>query len=346
LAEENGDEHPQGDPEEEGSQRNRRVRPLFRFGRRSKRDDGPEDVQEPEAPVPEEEAGEEETPFVEASDGAEDGSKAPVRPVRVVKFVPPGPEGTPSEAPEGKQAPFVEEEGEAPFVEEGEAPFVEEGEAPFVEKEGEAPFVEEEGEAPFEIEPETPGTGEEDAGSAFVFEEQVPSPPGEAAPEGSYDDMERTRWDEPVHDTISTQEEAETGEDLQFRSEESPAHLESPESPPVDADGVAGAPPGEPKPHYHKYLKPDEDLVSRPQVRGPATSFDRDMDADAGEIDFGIDLIDPSERRKKKKTPPKKQEGAGPKKGVGGHDFDAEVDSKGMGGEVGVDYNKRRKRRL
>jgi hypothetical protein len=355
LSEENGADRP---PEEEGrEERNRRVRPLFRFGRRSRKDEVVEEEgQEPEQ-QPQETFGE--TPGGEPT-GDEDDPKGPVRPVRVVKFVPSeAGDGTSGEVPVEGDAPFVEEadapfveEAEAPFVEEAEAPFVEEAEAPFVE-EADAPFVEEdeatfveEADAPFDVGPEEPASDGEGAEAPFVFEEQPTPVHVEAPPEGSYADMERTRWEEPVHDSISTQEEAETGEDMELRSEESPSHIEADEGVPRETPEEAAPSGGEPKPHYHKYLKPDEDLISRPQARGPATGFDRDMDADAGEIDFGIDLIDPSERRKRKKTPPKKQEGAGPKKGVGGHDSDGEVDSRGMGGEVGVDYSKRRKRRL
>jgi hypothetical protein len=340
LSEENDADHPPGEPgEDEREKRTRRVRPLFRFGRKSRQEEDTEEVSPPEeGPPPEGGAPPEDTPV--------DDPQGPVRPVRVVKFVPSEGDGPDAGEEEGAdEEPFTVEE-EVPFVEEGEAPFDVEEEPPFVE-EGEAPFTVDDGEgAPFEMEPEVPATEEDAVEAPFVFEEQTTPVRVEPSPETPYENMERTRWDEPVHDTISTQEEAETGEDMEFRSEESPAHLESAPGAPVEDTAEPERTPEETKPHYHKYLKPDEDLVSRPQARGPATGFDRDMDADAGEIDFGIDLIDPSERMKRKKTPPKKPEGPIPKKGVGGHDFDAEVDSKGMGNEVGVDYNKRRKRRL
>ena len=317
MSEENGPDDTSGPPggEEEREEDTRRVRPLFRFGRRnSKRDE--EEMTE--------EAPEEEPPEETVQDGP---AGEPVRPVRVVKFVPQEDDGR------GEQPAFVEEAvpGEdQPFaVEEGqEQPFVaEEGQdQPFVVEEGQdQPFVVEEGQdQPFVVE-----GGQE---QPFVVEEGTPTP---------YEGMEETRWSEPVHDSISTQEEAEATEEMELRSEESPTGFETTDS----AHAVPAERPEETKPHYHKYLKPDEDLIKRPQAKGPATGFDRDMDADAGEIDFGIDLIDPSERRKKKKRPPR-DKGPAPKKGVGGHDFDAEVDTRGMGSEVGVDYQKRRKRRL
>jgi hypothetical protein len=325
LAEENGPDDTSGPPEreEEQAEDTRRVRPLFRFGRRGSKEE------------PEDEGGGSE------EDSEEETSRAPpVRPVRVVKFVPPGEDDQGEDRVEGtedmdggepqftvvEEATFTDEE-EAPFQVEEETPFIVDEEAPFTEEEGEAPFVlEEEGEAPFVLEEEG----------------EAPLDTVETTP-AAYEDMEETRWEEPVHDTLSTQEEAETGEEFELRSEESPETFEHVEQQPP---ATPAAPGEESKPHYHKYLKPDEELISRHPAKGPATGFDRDMDADAGEIDFGIDLIDPSERRKKRKKPPMKDPGAGPKKGVGGHDFDAEVDTRGTGAEVGVDYEKRRKRRL
>ena len=127
MSEENADEHPPGEPEEQrGDEQTRRVRPLFRFGRRSKKEDAPEEVQEPGAPAPQEDPGEE-APFVEATDDPEDGTKAPVRPVRVVKFIPPAEDPATTDAPEHGETPFSSED-ETPFTEEGQAPFdVEEG---------------------------------------------------------------------------------------------------------------------------------------------------------------------------------------------------------------------------
>lgn len=321
MTEENGPDDASGPPEgeEEQVEETRRVRPLFRFGRKAPKEEpakeGPEDERD------------------EAVD--EEGSRGPVRPVRVVKFIPPGEEM----AEEAQFTENVEEDGgEAPFIVEEEAPFIEEEEVPFQVEEEPAQFVEE-GEAPFaELVEEAPFFEEEASVSEeapFVVDEQVP--------ESSYEDLEETRWEEPVHDSLGVQEEAETGGEFEFRSEETPATFEASEEQTPEVPGPAG---NETKPHYHKYLKPDEDLVSSHPAKGPATGFDRDMDADAGEIDFGIDLIDPSERRKKRKKPPRKDDSAAPKKGVGGHDSDAEVDSRGTGAEVGVDYQKRRKRRL
>jgi hypothetical protein len=104
----------------------------------------------------------------------------------------------------------------------------------------------------------------------------------------------------------------------------------------------------ETSPSYHKYLRPDEELLHKRQARGRPTGFDQDLESEAGEIDFGIDLIDPSERKKKRRPPPKgdKKDGR-PKKGaIGGHDSDAEVGTRELGVDIGVDYNKRRRRRL
>jgi hypothetical protein len=312
LSDENGpDDTSRPLDEEEQVEDTRRVRPLFRFGRRgSRHDDAPNGGEEPAPPGTEEEE--------------EAGSpQTPVRPVRVVKFIPFGAREQEGE-PEGDVPPFAGTEE----VPEGEAPFTVEEEPPFAwaePSEEEAPFAVEE-EAPFAVE----------QGTAFTEVDSAPPAPLET--------IEDIRWDEPVHDSVSVQEEAETGEEFRFRQEETPATFETSEQ---RTHGMA--PPAEPvdesKPHYHKFLKPDEEMLQRKQATGPATGFDRDMDADAGEIDFGIDLIDPSERKKQRKTPPRKDE-AGPKKGVGGHDSDGEVVSTQSGVDIGVDYQKRRKRRL
>jgi hypothetical protein len=166
------------------------------------------------------------------------------------------------------------------------------------------------------------------------------------APHVPIEAIEQAERAEPVHDSVSVQEEAETGEEPPFRQEETPVAFERVEY--QEPKGLVEPPPPvaeQPKPHYHKYLKPDEEILQQKQAKGRATGFDRDMDADAGEIDFGIDLIDPSERKKRKKAPTPKV--PGPKKSmVGGHDSDAEVGSRELGNDIGVDYQKRRKRRL
>jgi hypothetical protein len=315
LSDENGPGGESGPPdEEEQVEETRRVRPLFRFGRRNSKKE--------EAPGPEETPSPEETPAPDPVQAVEDGDHSTVRPVRVVKFVPPDTPGT-DDVPVDVEPTFTEEE-EAPFVVEEEAPFVVEEEAPFVVEE-EAPFVVEE-EAPLAPAEEAPFTEE-----------------GSTEAPTAYDSFEETIRTEPVHDSTSVQEEAETGEEFQFRQEETPATMEDQghEGPQVPGP----APQDETKPHYHKYLKPDEELLQRKQTKGPATGFDRDMDADAGEIDFGIDLIDPSERKKSKRRAPAPKE-PGPKKGVGGHDFDGEVVTTQSGSDIGVDFQKRRKRRL
>ncbi len=386
MSDENGPDDASGPPEgeEEQVEETRRVKPLFRFGRRKNKEE-PVDMGN----------GDEEEGTVDEED-----SRGPVRPVRVVRFIPSveedqresqevGPisaeeddsqligeeeaqfqleeeaqfqleEETPFQVEE--ETPFQLEE-ETPFQLEEEVPFQVEEETPFqleeeasfqieeetpFQVEEEVPFQVEE-ETPFQVEEETPFQVEEEASfvedgetpfiedegtGPFAEEEATPAPVGE---------MEATRWEEPIRDTLSIQEEAETGGEFEFRSEESPEAFEAAEE---EAPTTPSPSSSETKPHYHKYLKPDEELLSRHPAKGPATGFDRDMDADAGEIDFGIDLIDPSERRKKRKKPPRKDKEPGPKKGVGGHDFDAEVDARGTGAEVGVDYEKRRKRRL
>jgi len=348
--------------EEEQVEETRRVRPLFRFGRKNSKNDqtpkGEEEVEDAGPP----EIGEE-----------GDGHQTPVRPVRVLKFIPFG-KKDPEEEPDDETPPFtetegiieeeaeptfaVEEEAEPTFaVEEAEPPFaveeeaeptfaVEEAEPTFAVEEAEPPFAVEEGEAPFVVEEEAEPTFAVEEGETpfVVVEEEAAFTEVDSVPPAPLDAIEETRREEPVHDSVSVQEEAETGEEFQFRQEETPATFEThtqqaSETPPP------AAPIDETKPHYHKYLKPDEEMLQRKQATGPATGFDRDMDADAGEIDFGIDLIDPNERKKKRKKPPRKVE-EGPKKGVGGHDSDGEVVTTQSGVDIGVDFQKRRKRRL
>ncbi len=328
MADENGlDEGSDPIDEEDRGQGTRRVRPLFRFGRK-KDVNGDRDGGNGEPPP------------------GEDPHER-VRPVRVVKFVP--------EAQQEERAPLAEVDSgdlDAAFEEEDEEPaFVVEAEAPFAEVPEEAPFAEVPEEAPFaELLEEEPLTLEEEA--PFVMEEgeqaffedgtagEAPFAEVEAVPEVPFAELEDMDREDPVHDTASFGEEAETAEEFEFRAEETPAEFEE-EAPPgahVDAE--------EAKPHYHKYLKPDEELLQQKQARGRPTGFDRDLDADAGEIDFGIDLIDPSERKKGKRTPKGSKEAKLKKSTTGGHDFDGEVGTRELGVDIGVDYQKRRKRRL
>ena len=342
LSDENGPDDTSGPPEEEEHvEETRRVRPLFRFGRKNSKDTEKTEVGNGEDPEP----------------AKEEEAQGPVRPVRVVKFIPFGNKGSEDEVGE-EEAPFEQagdaeeetpfeetmEEEEAPFVFEEEQPFEQTEElhegAPFAEAETieeEAPFavaeVVEVEEQPFAVEEEAPFAVEE--GPTFTEVDDTPSVP--------FDVIDETAREEPVHDSISLQEEARTEEEFQFRSEETPATFERKEAE-APAPALQTPPDEEARANYHKYLKPDEELLQRKQATGPATGFDRDMDAEAGEIDFGIDLIDPSERRKKRKTPPRKDE-AGPK-GVGGHDSDGEVVTTQSGVDIGVDFQKRRKRRL
>ncbi|MCJ2540104.1 MAG: hypothetical protein LN414_02405 [Candidatus Thermoplasmatota archaeon] len=306
MSDENGPDDTSGTPEEEEHvEETRRVRPLFRFGRKNSKNAEKTEVGNVEDPEPDD----------------EEEAQGPVRPVRVVKFIPTDNNGSEDEVGE-EETPFEETEvvSEAPFeetMEEEEEPFVFEEEQPFTVVEKEEPFA-------------------VDEESIFTEVDDTPPVPFEA--------IDETVRAEPVHDSISVQEEAETEEEFQFRSEETPATFET-----IVTKAPTPAVPTprdeEARPNYHKYLKPDEELLQRKQATGPATGFDRDMDAEAGEIDFGIDLIDPNERRKKRKTPPRKDE-TGPKKGVGGHDSDGEVVTTQSGADIGVDFQKRRKRRL
>ena len=364
MADENGlDEGSDPIDEEDRVEGTRRVRPLFRFGRK-KEPKGDRDDEHGE-PEPEEDAHDR------------------VRPVRVVKFVPESEEEGPiAEVDSGDlEAAFAGDEGEpvevvkATFAVEDEAPFDVEEEAPF-DVEEEAPFdVEEEApfaiedEAPFDVEDEAPFAVEEEARfaveeeapfaieegeSPFVMEEgeqifveaeaveEAPFAEMGAVPEVPFAEIEEVEREEPVHDAASPEEEAETAEEFEFRAEETPEGFQAEGHAGVDAPTIAR---DEAKPHYHKYLKPDEELLQQKQAKGRPTGFDRDLDADAGEIDFGIDLIDPSERRKRKA--PKGAKEAKLKKSVtGGHDFDGEVGTRELGVDIGVDYQKRRKRRL
>lgn len=344
MADENGlDEGSDPIDEEDRVEDTRRVRPLFRFGRRKDVNGGRNGGAGTGEPEPEPEPHER------------------VRPVRVVRFVP-------EEAP-GEEAPFADVDsedldaafggdGEEPaFVVEGEPAFVEEGGPAFVEEggpadfvEGEAPFAEVvEDEAPFaEVVDEEPASLEEEAPFAFE-EEETPfvMEEGErafveAVPEVPFAEIEEAERVEAIQGSVSPQEEAETAEEFEFRSEETPESIQSEEPAGPGGLSTTGV---EAKPHYHKYLRPDEELLQQKQARGRPTGFDRDVDADAGEIDFGIDLIDPSERRKRK-APKGASEAKLKKSTTGGHDSDGEVGTRELGVDIGVDYQKRRKRRL
>ncbi len=305
---------------------------------------------------------EEETPFSEAEVIDEGEQEAPFEEAEVVDKEEEPPFAEAEVIDEGEEEPaFVEaevvDEVEEPPFAEAEVVDVGEREAPFAEAE-----VVDEEEAPFTAEEAT------GAGVAFteVVEEEQPfivAEEGNDVPEVPFAVIEEVEREEVVDEGISAEEEAEMSEDLDFRQEETPVKFErkepgfdegpgsSPE--PAYGGGIPAVPltttePGhEEKPHYHKYLKPDEDLVSRPQARGRPTGFDQDLESEAGEIDIGIDLIDPNER-KRKKVPKKSGDGTTqPKKGtIGGHDSDGEVGTRELGVDIGVDYSKRRKRRL
>ncbi len=289
---------------------------------------------------------EEEAPFAEADAGGEE--ETPFSDAEVID--------------EGEQEPPFAE-AEVVDEEKKEPPFAE---AEVVDEEEEPPFVEAEvvddGEAPFTVE-EATGTGM--AFTEVVEEEQpfVVAEEGDDVPEVPFAVIEEVEREEVVDDGVSAEEEAEMSEDLDFRQEETPVKFERKEptfdegpgsSPdPGHGGGIPAVPltttePGhEEMPHYHKYLKPDEDLVSRPQARGRPTGFDQDLESEAGEIDFGIDLIDPHERKKKKAPKKSGDQSTQLKKGtIGSHDSDGEVGTRELGVDIGVDYSKRRKRRL
>jgi hypothetical protein len=119
--------------------------------------------------------------------------------------------------------------------------------------------------------------------------------------------------------------------------------------------GRADAPPPPPAPQkarvdepaYAKYLRPDEDVLQARHERAP-TGFDRDMETEAGELDIGIELDKGGDRWKREKV------GARPataprrpgQKGVAGHDMDSEVGTRDAGPDIGVDTERRKKRRL
>ena len=219
----------------------------------------------------------------------------------------------------------VEEEGEFAFA---EAEEVEREEAPSLDT---AEVAFEEDESPFVMAEEV----EEEAGFTEMPDESVPEVP--------FAVIEEAEREEVVDDGASAEEEAELGDDIQFRQEETPVKFQEGGAAPAQSQ-----PPDEAvQPHYHKYLKPDEELLERRPTKGRPTGFDRDLESEAGEIDFGIDLIDPSERKKKRAPARAQKEPGQQKKGaVGGHDFDAEVGTRELGVDIGVDYTKRRKRRL
>lgn len=324
MAEEEG-----SGPEEEEAQKDRRVKPLLRFMRRK----GEEPFEGEEGPP----AGEPEDPE-DVSDGDEDKPHR-VRPVRVVKFVPT--EGGPEEA-------IPEESVEAPFTEVPEEPVSSEvsEEVPFEEVSEEVPFEEVPEEVPFEEVPDE------------VPFEEVPDEPSApdrpVVPEIPFDELRHADAESAVEGGITEQEDRELGADMGFREEETPTSWEGPngKGPLEDlhhpGERPEGPPPQAPEDmaSYHKYLRPDEELLQRRPAKGRPTGFDRDLETDAGEIDLGIDLIDPSERRKKAAPPKPRKEQKLPKGAVGGHDFDGEMGTRELGVDIGVDYEKRRKRRL
>jgi hypothetical protein len=199
----------------------------------------------------------------------------------------------------------------------------------------------------------------DDTSFAFTEVESASDEP-EAVPEVPFGAIEEADEGAVDGSGLGTQEEQEMTDDLQLRQEETPVTFErgveksvgGPTATPrvgTAAPRVKAAPDqpvDESRPTYHKYLKPDDELLEKKLVRARPTGFDQDLETDAGEIDFGIDLIDPHERKKKPIAKVPKPDVRPAKGGVGGHDADAEVGTRELGNDIGVDYNKRRKRRL
>ena len=101
------------------------------------------------------------------------------------------------------------------------------------------------------------------------------------------------------------------------------------------------------EPAYAKYLRPDEEVLQARHERAP-TGFDRDMETEAGELDIGIELEKGADRWKRGKdgTKPTTAPRRPGQKGVAGHDSDAEVGTRDAGPDIGVDFERRKKRRL
>ena len=95
---------------------------------------------------------------------------------------------------------------------------------------------------------------------------------------------------------------------------------------------------------YAKYFRPDDEVLKRRDER-PPSGFDRDLETEAGETDAGIELVEHGDRRKERRPAPKAAQP--PKRqATGGRDSDAEVGTRDLGPDIGVDEKKRKKRRL
>ena len=118
-----------------------------------------------------------------------------------------------------------------------------------------------------------------------------------------------------------------------------------PTAPPPPPPAPPGA--GDDEPAYAKYLRPDEEVLQARHERAP-TGFDRDMETEAGELDIGIELEKGADRWKRGKdgTKPTAAPRRPGQKGVAGHDSDAEVGTRDAGPDIGVDFERRKKRRL
>ena len=105
------------------------------------------------------------------------------------------------------------------------------------------------------------------------------------------------------------------------------------------------APPAkEGEPGYAKYFRPDDEVLRRRDER-PPSGFDRDLETEAGETDAGIELVEHGDRRKERR-PPLKAAQPPKRQTAGGRDSDAEVGTRDLGPDIGVDERKRKKRRL
>ena len=115
-----------------------------------------------------------------------------------------------------------------------------------------------------------------------------------------------------------------------------------PVTPPKQAPRATPVNDGEPG--YSKYFRPDDEVLRRRDER-PPSGFDRDLETEAGETDAGIELVEQGDRRKERRPTPKAVQP--PKRQTaGGRDSDAEVGTRDLGPDIGVDERKRKKRRL
>jgi hypothetical protein len=121
--------------------------------------------------------------------------------------------------------------------------------------------------------------------------------------------------------------------------------IPSPKAPPPKAVPTRQSPPEEPG--YAKYFRPDEDAI-RPRDQGPPSGFDRDLETEAGETDIGIELDRPADKWKRDKASSRRPSVAKKpgQRTVGGRDMDAEVGTRDVGPDIGVSFERKKRRRL